>query len=275
VIINGTTEYTIDAASSQITFSYTSEGDRTIQINYTSNISGNTAPTITNPLIEDYAVEGQKYGYEFSATDPESDALTWTMQTDATFLNIISNDATGTVYGTPRLNQDEGVYYVNVIVSDGSLTDNCNYTLRVTIEKNVDSPIKVFTDTEYDPWTNKLKIELWYHQTGGSEEAKVKEKYIIVFVDGEQINGFISLNSSVYVDMPWNHFDPNQHDVRVLGYVVVDWSDGPWTYASEPEDTKANNFPRFLFLMVIFILIGSILVMLIVERLKKRRELSS
>lgn len=40
VDVNGTTIYTIDAASSQISFSYTSEGIRTIEISYTANVTG-------------------------------------------------------------------------------------------------------------------------------------------------------------------------------------------------------------------------------------------
>lgn len=273
VDINGTTVYTIDAASSQIGFSYTSEGDRNIEIIWTANIS-NTAPTITNPVIEDYAIEGEKYGYEFTATDPEGDTLTWTILTDATFLNIISSDTTATVYGTPRLQQDEGIYWVLITVSDGSLTDSNNYTLRVSRQTNPTSPIEVFTNTEYDSWTNSLKIELWWIQRGGPETAELIKRELIVNIDGN-VDIIPVENNFIDVPLPWNYLDGGIHNITVTGAVFINWTTGPSFFLSDMEFMVADNSTRALILYLLITAIVIMGIMAVWELSKRNRNVRS
>jgi hypothetical protein len=268
--INGTCN---DAPSSHPVYLNVTDGTDSDQEIWTLHCAlSNSAPSITNPLIEDYAVEGEKYGYEFSATDVDNDALTWTILTDATFLNIFSNDATGTVYGTPDLDQDEGVYWVLVTVSDGSLTDTCNYTLRVSRATNPQSPITVYTHSEYDSGTNQLKVELWWTQSGGPEPAVVIKKYLIISVDGSQINGFIEASNVTYVDMPWNHLDSEEHNITVFGYLEVNWSSGPAVYRSNAEHLTASNFSKSLLIWFTIVIVFGIVVASVFHKVRRRTD---
>lgn len=135
-------------------------------------------------------------------------------------------------------------------------------------------PIQVYTKAEYDPWTNKLRVDMWWNQSGGGEDAKITDKYLIVVVDGKQLNGFIPAPDTItYVDMPWGFFDGNVHNITVIGYVRADWSWGIATYYSDPDHTQANNFPRFLVLMMMFLIILVFIVSVMLHMVNKKREL--
>ena len=184
VDINGTTEYTIDAAGGQIGFNYLSEGDRIIEISYTANVT----------------------------EDEEGD--------------------------------------------------------------NVQSPIRVYTHSEYQPWDNTLKVELWWVQMGGPEPAVITNRYILVYVDGIQLIGFIEASNVTFVDMPWNHFDPDDHNITVMGYVEVDWSSGPAIYRSNPEHLVASNFAKTLILYLIFIILFFIVGAIVIDKARKRSDVA-
>jgi len=74
------------------------------------------------------------YSVDYNATDPESDPFTWTLSTNATWLSI--NATTGVLNGTPNATSSEKSYWVNVTVSDGTLTDWTNFT--VSLAKDTD-----------------------------------------------------------------------------------------------------------------------------------------
>lgn len=69
---------------------------------------------------------GDPYSGQFSASDPDDDALTWSLSTNATWLSL--DAASGTLTGTPLA----GVYYVNLTVRDpygGSAFTNFTITV--------------------------------------------------------------------------------------------------------------------------------------------------
>ena len=102
--------------------------------NFTLNvIEVNEKPIITTTDIIT-AIEDTNYSVIYNATDEENDTLIWSLQTNATFLNI--NNETGILNGTPQQN-DVGTYLVNVTVSDGELLDYHNFTFTVI---NVNDP---------------------------------------------------------------------------------------------------------------------------------------
>jgi hypothetical protein len=106
-------------------------------------INTNDAPTIiTANLIT--ATEDILYYTDYEAVDPDptKDTLTWSLETNASWLNIDSN--TGNLSGTPT-NDDVGIFFVNVTVNDNKGGVNfTNFTLTV-INTN-DDPVITTTD---------------------------------------------------------------------------------------------------------------------------------
>ncbi len=109
---------------------------------YTSNVANvsinvtevNDPPVITTEDDTD-AVEDELYEVDYEALDDEGDTLTWSLDTNTTFLSIVSD--TGVLSGTPT-NDDVGWYWVNVSVDDGNGgSDFSNFTLTVL---NVNDP---------------------------------------------------------------------------------------------------------------------------------------
>ncbi len=72
----------------------------------------NRPPGITNPVSIDGVQTGRPYVRELNASDPDGDALTWSLATNASWLSL--NPTSGTLTGTAVA----GVYYVNVTVQD-------------------------------------------------------------------------------------------------------------------------------------------------------------
>lgn len=97
--------------------------------NYTI-IVNNTAPEIVT--VDDSTVlEDSKYGVDYNSTDDGQGNITWHLNTNArSWLSI--NSSTGYLSGKP-LNENVGVYYVNVSVDDGNEGWGwSNFTLIVT-----------------------------------------------------------------------------------------------------------------------------------------------
>ena len=95
--------------------------------NYTLSV-GNLAPAISNPLVTITGFRRASVAIDFNAFDADADILSWSLQTNATFLSVGS--ANGTVSGlTPNV---PSRYWVEVTVSDGfGGTDIVNFTLII------------------------------------------------------------------------------------------------------------------------------------------------
>jgi len=86
----------------------------------------NDPPTLVGTPNEE-AQEDSLYVSLFSGADEESTVFTWSLHTNASFLELDM----GNLSGTP-LNQDVGSYYVEVTMTDaGNLWDIVNFTLTV------------------------------------------------------------------------------------------------------------------------------------------------
>jgi hypothetical protein len=82
--------------------------------NYTLSV-GNLLPVISNPIFSDAVHTAEPYVRDFDGTDPDSDTLTWSLSTNASWLSI--GPANGTVWGVAPLTV--GGFFVNVTLSDG------------------------------------------------------------------------------------------------------------------------------------------------------------
>lgn len=88
----------------------------------------NSQPMILSSDI-DFAQEDILYYNDYSCDDDGQGNITWNLTTDADWLSI--NSSTGNLSGTP-LNDDVGIYWVNVTVNDGNGgTDSSNFSLTV------------------------------------------------------------------------------------------------------------------------------------------------
>jgi len=118
----------------------------TVADDYGNQTSRNFTLTVMNvndPLeivtddVEE-AVEDANYSVKYEGDDIDVDSLTWSLNTNATWLSMTNNH----LYGTPT-NDDVGTYWVNVTVSDcNGGTDWSNFTLTV---ENVNDPPVITT----------------------------------------------------------------------------------------------------------------------------------
>ncbi|MGA1821982.1 MAG: putative Ig domain-containing protein [Thermoplasmatota archaeon] len=117
-------------------------------VNHTLTVENvNDMPTIENEDILT-ATEDQSYLVEYIAEDidPTEDSLTWTLQTDAGFLEI--DEYSGTLKGTPR-NGDVGEWLVNVTVTDDHGAFSWS-SFILTVENVNDKPVLIVNKASAD-----------------------------------------------------------------------------------------------------------------------------
>jgi hypothetical protein len=114
----------------------------------TFTVSGaNDAPVITTADVTAAAVNAL-YSVDYEANDPEGDALTWAVGTNATWLTM--GWATGVLAGTPNVTHSGKAFWVNVSVTDdGGLKDWSNFTITVGVDSDGDG-IPDATDPDDD-----------------------------------------------------------------------------------------------------------------------------
>jgi VCBS repeat-containing protein len=110
----------------------------------------NRAPSISTMDVRT-ATQGQAYSVDYSGTDPDGDALTWALSTNATWLAF--NAGTRRLSGTPA-NANVGVFRVNLTLTDNN--GGYDYTEFLLTVSNV-APLITTNDTlratEYVPYS--------------------------------------------------------------------------------------------------------------------------
>jgi hypothetical protein len=115
-------------------------------------LNTNDAPVITTIDVET-TNEDELYSVDYDATDidPTNDTLTWSLWTNAGWLNI--DAGTGVLSGTPD-NSDVGSYWVEVTVDDGNDGNHStNFTLtvnNVNDDPTIISPLPPHADAVED-----------------------------------------------------------------------------------------------------------------------------
>ena len=133
---------TITVSDSQLTDTI----DVTINV---TDVDENRAPafaegTSTTRSVAENTGAGQDIGSAVAATDPDDDALTYTLGgTDAAAFSI--DDTNGQLQTSAALDYEtKAAYTVRITVSDGELTDSINVTINITDVNENRAP--VFTD---------------------------------------------------------------------------------------------------------------------------------
>ncbi len=125
--------------------------------NFTLTVKNVNDPPVINTTDVTNATQNVLYLVTYSATDPDGDSLTWSLQTNATWLTL----AGSTLYGTPS-DVDVGTYWVNISVSDGNGgVDWHNFTLTV---KNINDPPTI-TTKDVDTATQDVLYSVTYNAT--------------------------------------------------------------------------------------------------------------
>ena len=110
----------------------------------------NNPPSITNTNTNISVVENQTSAFTVNATDPNGDALSYTLSGDDASLLSISNQGVVTFntapdFENPSDSDTDRVYKITVTVSDGSLNATANFEITVTNDTSDD-----VTTSNYD-----------------------------------------------------------------------------------------------------------------------------
>ncbi|MBE9255807.1 FG-GAP repeat protein, partial [Synechocystis salina LEGE 00031] len=154
--------FTIDSKTGQVTFlappdfedSNDDDGDNVYNITVTANdglvnsnsqdvaitvINVNEAPTITSGTTANFAENGIGTVYTVTATDPESDSITYGLETTGDYLLFDIDSNTGIVtfktspdFENPTDIGTDNVYDITVTASDGLLSDSQAIVITVT-----------------------------------------------------------------------------------------------------------------------------------------------
>lgn len=121
---------------------------QTMHFSYYQVVAGNRPPEIV--AIENHTVlEGERYSRQVVATDPDGDALTYSLSVDPAIPEM-SIDATGLITWDKVLDDgDIGAYAITVTVADPAEAVSATYTL--TVENVCEAPQIVVSPT----WTSK------------------------------------------------------------------------------------------------------------------------
>ena len=103
--------------------------------------SGNTPPEITSTPTES-ALEGELYSYQFTATDPDDDALTLSAMELPEWLTF--STGTGELQGTPDY-QDAGEHTVTLQASDDIVDTEQTFTVTVVFDESDDLDVPELT----------------------------------------------------------------------------------------------------------------------------------
>jgi DNA-directed RNA polymerase subunit RPC12/RpoP len=112
----------------------------------------NDAPEIDDVEAPD-GLEGQPYYLDIDATDLDGDTLSWSLDSDAGWLEI--NDTSGELNGTPT----PGTFWANITVSDGQGGTDYIY-LTFTIEPDFDGDgmaDDIDSDDDDDGWDDSVE----------------------------------------------------------------------------------------------------------------------
>lgn len=125
------------------------DGTDTVTSTFTISVTvPNSAPVITSTGVTT-ATEGEEYSYTVMATDADSDTLTMTATTIASWLTF--DASSGMLTGTPMAS-DVGEHEIELTVSDG--TDSISQTFSIIVEASATPALIVYEDAANPKWAS-------------------------------------------------------------------------------------------------------------------------
>ncbi len=112
----------------------------------------NSAPTITNTVLNISVVENQTSAFTVSASDPDGNTITYSLTgTDSNLFGITMEGVVtfnnGPDFENPSDSNSDNVYEITANVSDGSLSDSADFMITVTNDTSDDSTTEGFNGT--------------------------------------------------------------------------------------------------------------------------------
>jgi hypothetical protein len=126
--------------------------DRSTGISNPGNASSlpvlpNNPPSISStPATE--AIKGEIYSYQIVASDPDQDALTYTLITGPSWLSVSSS---GLVSGTPPDDTTRTVSVTIQVMDDGSSPESIQQTYVITLSSSFAGWVRTYLPDETDP----------------------------------------------------------------------------------------------------------------------------
>ena len=151
----------------------------------------NSSPVIESDPVTT-AKEGVAYTYDVEATDPNGDALTYSLTTSPTGMTINSN--TGVISWTPTA---AGSFEVTVEVSDSSKSDTQSFT--ITVSETLLTSIEVLPSTMIIKKGNSqtiASITAYYDNGTSANIALSSSTYESNKVNVTVANGIISVSTT-------------------------------------------------------------------------------
>ncbi len=238
----------------------------------------NTAPTINNPITTDEGTHNVTYSYRLSASDTDANqTLVWTLETDAAFLVIESQNRTAWVIGTPTFTDRDRSFYVNMTVADQGCGGSCNLTAFFSFTlyiNNIQPTItnKISTDTgavgqlylrDFDhqdvngdsvTWaliTNASSLNVNQNGTVSGTPGTVGTFYVNVTVGNSPAGDFVNYTLTVSAGGGADGGDPvttfdvvSSYEVRtetVVEFSAEVYPQGEYTYLWEFGDGQVSN----------------------------------
>ncbi|UCH88424.1 MAG: DNRLRE domain-containing protein, partial [Thermoplasmata archaeon] len=254
--------------------------DLKIKIQTDANI--NQPPTITSTDIKN-AVEGQLYTKTYAASDPENDVLTWSLQTDASWL--LMDHVTGVLSGTPP-SGSSGSYLVKVMVSDTTGSDSNEFTLIVTktpVYPQTDNNAPAITNKAFIPTTVDANSNLVFMFTAQDPDSDALNwskiagpEWLIIASDSGTIYGTPSSK-----DIGSNEFKIKVSDgkggeeIHTFTITVTDPSDKGDGDQDKVSDNGflGNVYSNPGFILIILILIIMVIIVAVAHIQKRKKEL--
>ncbi len=182
-----------------------------------SSVLVNSPPIILqkpNDMVEIF--EDQFYQQIFDYFDLDNDKITWSFDTNATWLNF--GTLNNTVYGTPT-NDDIGIYGIRIYIEDvyGEY-DEFNYTLIV---KNLNDPPKILKVANSSSINDTIKLyateDEWINFTVVAEDIDINDE-LDLLIDNKHFK------ISQYSDNQFNlSFFPTNRDVGIVILNIQVW----------------------------------------------------
>ena len=145
-------------------------------------LGGDPAILSTQPVEKAYV--GQSYMFNATSSNPDNETVTWTLETNATWLSMTSGgtgSAFAVVSGVPL---SAGTYWTNLTVNDTDSYDFLNWTL-VAYEQGIWGALETFSGLPtgtHDPYTGDLSggtLTLW--DANASEESVILDGTLATF----------------------------------------------------------------------------------------------
>ncbi|UCG70011.1 MAG: exo-alpha-sialidase [Thermoplasmata archaeon] len=233
----------------------------------------NNPPTITNKGSEpDTSTVGSFIDFMFTATDPDSDPLSWGKISGPSWLRIGTDN--GRIYGTPS-SEDQGTNNFTIQVSDGKGgSDNHTFTIQIEDTTTPNNP-PVITNKAQVPDKTAVNITMTFTFTATDPDSDPLTwsklsgpHWLDIGIDNGTIFGMPSIenlgSNTFTIQVSDGRGGTDNHTFTITVDTTLD-GDGDGVQ-------KDDEFPFLCLVLILIILVLVILILIALWRRKKSEE---